>query len=196
MSRAHPKSPNATRRRELLAAARAVLDRNWTGASTIPAPGIYPHQWSWDTGFIAIGRSWGDGARGAAELEHLFAARWANGMVPHIRFGPDTTNYFPGPDFWQARRSAAAPRDIETSGITQPPNRAVAALEIHRRARGATERAAAGACLERIYPRLVAQHDYLARWRDPSGIDLAAILPRGSRASTTPPPGIAISTSS
>ena len=176
MPTAHPELPNAARRRELLTAARAVLDRNWTGSSTIPAPGIYPHQWSWDTGFIAIGRSWGDGARGGAELEHLLEAQWSNGMVPHIRFGPDTTNYFPGPDFWQARRSPAAPREIETSGITQPPNHALAALEIQRRARGAAERLAARGVIERIYPRLVAQHDYLDRRRDPGRIDLATIV--------------------
>ncbi len=174
--RPHHDPPDPAQRDRLLTAARAVLDRNWTGASTIPAPGIYPHQWSWDTGFIAIGRSWGDGRRAAVELEHLFEAQWANGMLPHIRFGPDTTNYFPGPDFWQADRSPAAPAGIETSGITQPPIHAVAALEIHRRAGTAAERADARAFLERLYPRLASMHRYLAAARDPSGIDLATLV--------------------
>ena len=40
-----------------------MLGRNWTGTSTIPAAGLYPHQWNWDTGFIAIGHARYDQAR-------------------------------------------------------------------------------------------------------------------------------------
>ncbi|MEO8511695.1 MAG: hypothetical protein ABI534_10720 [Chloroflexota bacterium] len=48
---------------ELLEAARAVLDANWTGGFTVPSRDLYPHQWSWDSAFIAIGRSWDDQER-------------------------------------------------------------------------------------------------------------------------------------
>jgi len=41
----------------LIVQAREVLDANWTRHSTIPAPGLYPHQCNWHTGSIAIGRS-------------------------------------------------------------------------------------------------------------------------------------------
>jgi hypothetical protein len=34
--------------------AKAVLDFNWTGEYTMPGPRLYPHQWSWDSGFIAL----------------------------------------------------------------------------------------------------------------------------------------------
>ena len=48
---------------ELLAGAREVLAANWLGRSTVPASGLYPHQWSWDSAFIAIGLSWIDQER-------------------------------------------------------------------------------------------------------------------------------------
>ena len=41
----------------LVRQARAVLDFNWTGEYTMPGPKLYPHQWSWDSAFIAIGYS-------------------------------------------------------------------------------------------------------------------------------------------
>ena len=34
-----------------------VLEANWRGASTVPSPALYPHQWSWDSACIAIGYS-------------------------------------------------------------------------------------------------------------------------------------------
>jgi hypothetical protein len=37
--------------------ARAVLEKNWMGDYTRPSSLLYPHQWSWDSGFIAIGYS-------------------------------------------------------------------------------------------------------------------------------------------
>ena len=46
--------------RDLVAASQAVLDANWTGASTVSSRTLYPHQWSWDSAFISIGRRWLD----------------------------------------------------------------------------------------------------------------------------------------
>jgi hypothetical protein len=51
-----------------------VLDDNWLGASTVPSRSLYPHQWSWDSAFVAIGRSWYDQQRAQTELETLFNA--------------------------------------------------------------------------------------------------------------------------
>ena len=73
---------------DLLDRAREVLDANWIGASTLPSASLYPHQWSWDSAFIAIGRSWYDQDRAQQELGSLFRAQWANGMVPHLVFNP------------------------------------------------------------------------------------------------------------
>ncbi len=162
---------------DLLDAAREVLDANWTGRYTRPSQALYPHQWSWDSAFIAVGRSWHDAARARLELETLFEAQWTTGMVPSIAFDPAAPAgaYFPGPDVWQAERSPAAPRGRATSGITQPPIHARAALEVHRHA-PPDQRAASLAWLERLYPRLVAQQRYLATARDPRGTGLAAIV--------------------
>ena len=30
-----------------VAEAKQTLDDNWTGRNTVPAHGLYPHQWSW-----------------------------------------------------------------------------------------------------------------------------------------------------
>jgi hypothetical protein len=162
-------------RARLLAQAKALLEANWRGRSTVPSSGLYPHQWSWDAAFVAIGRSRLDQRRAAAELESLFRGQWADGMVPHIVFDPavPATAYFPGPTFWQSGPRGASPAGVATSGITQPPLHAGAALEVYRNAR---DRGAALAFLARLYPRLAAQHDYLARHRDPAGHGLAAIV--------------------
>jgi len=168
--------PQEERLAALLDGARSVLDENWLGSSTLPSRTLYPHQWSWDSAFIAIGRSWYDQAKAQRELESLFKAQWANGKVPHIVFNPKVPDdaYFPGPTFWQtSTRSKDAPRDVETSGITQPPIHAQAALEMHRHAR---DDASSVAFLRWLYPRLVAEHDYLARHRDPTGIGLASVV--------------------
>jgi Mannosylglycerate hydrolase MGH1-like glycoside hydrolase domain len=162
---------------DLLAAARAVLDGNWTGRYTRPSPGLYPHQWSWDSAFIAIGRSWQDPPRARLELTSLFEAQWRTGMVPSIAFDPaaPARSYFPGPDVWQTERSPDSPPGRPTSGITQPPIHARAALEVHRRA-GPEEVEASLAWLRDLYPKLAAQHRHLATARDPTGTGLAAIV--------------------
>ena len=157
----------------LLQRAQEVLDANWTGDATLASRSLYPHQWSWDAAFIAIGRSWTEPERAVRELETMFQAQWADGMLPHIRFDPATRDYFPGPEFWASERSPLAPAGQRTSGLTQPPLHARAALEIHRHAGGG---AAATAFLRGLFPRLVAQHRYLEQRRDPAGHGLAAIV--------------------
>ncbi len=90
---------------ELISRAQQVLDGNWTGSSTKPAPHLYPHQWNWDSGFIAIGYARYDQSRAQQELSTLFAAQWANGMVPQIVFSSEALGgYFP------ERESVRTPR--------------------------------------------------------------------------------------
>ena len=160
---------------ELTGGARRVLEANWRGTYTIPSRSLYPRQWSWDSAFISIGRSWFDEARARLELTTLFDAQWADGRLPHIVFNPGVPagSYFPGPEFWRSGESADAPRGVATSGITQPPIHARAALEMHRRA---TDSEASHAWLRGLYPRLVAQHGYLDGARDAGGIGLPAIV--------------------
>lgn len=157
----------------LLERAQRVLDANWTGEATVASRSLYPHQWSWDAAFVAIGRSWAEPERAMLELESMFRAQWANGMLPHIRFDPRTRDYFPGPEFWESDRVPMAPSGVRTSGLTQPPLHARAALEVFEHAGGDAE---AVAFLRRLFPGLVAQHGYLERRRDPAGDGLAAIV--------------------
>jgi glycogen debranching enzyme len=142
-------------------AAAAVLAANWTGGSTVPSRRQYPHQWGWDAAYIAIGWSWIDPARAATKLESLLAGQWEDGRVPHIVFHPGVPEdaYFPGPSFWGGA----------TSGITQPPLHARAALEVAQRGGGDD-------FLRRVFGRLAAQHEYLAGRRDAGGAGLAAIV--------------------
>jgi hypothetical protein len=165
--------PVGHEREALLKRAQTVLDANWTGEATVASRSLYPHQWSWDAAFIAIGRSWSEPGQAMQELESIFRGQWANGMLPHIRFDPRSTDYFPGPDFWQSDRVALAPRGERTSGLTQPPLHARAALEVYRHAGGDPE---ALPFLRRLFPKLAAQHRYLARSRDVAGGGLAAIV--------------------
>jgi hypothetical protein len=85
-----------------------VLIQNWHGHATVPSRRLYPHQWSWDSAFIALGQLHVAPQRAAMELLSLFGAQWADGRIPHIAFNPAVADdaYFPGPSFW---RSSALP---------------------------------------------------------------------------------------
>jgi glycogen debranching enzyme len=162
---------------ELSAARRAALRTllmNWRGMSTVPSQHLYPHQWSWDSAFISIGLARWHQRRAQSELLTVFAGQWANGMLPHIVFNrsvPDE-RYFPGPAFWQAPPPPRGPA-VATSGITQPPVHAAAALEVYRRSADAGE---ALSFLARIYPRLARQLAYLKAARNIGGAGLLSIV--------------------
>jgi glycogen debranching enzyme len=157
-------------RSALWEAAVGVLRANDLGGRTKPAPRLYPHQWSWDSAFIAIGLAHVDPDRALSELESLFAAQWADGRVPHIVFDPAARGYFPGPDRWACATLAdAAPRAPATSGLVQPPVHALAAWHIYQTT---SDPATLRARFEALYPRLLAWHRYLATARDPEGSGL------------------------
>ncbi|MCX5370068.1 hypothetical protein [Streptomyces sp. NBC_00103] len=158
--------------------AASVLAGNWTGTSTVPSPGLYPHQWSWDSAFIAIGLRHVSPRRAQTELETLLAAQWGDGRIPHIVFNPSVPldAYFPSPDFWRsstAGRAAGAPRTVQTSGIVQPPVHALAAWLVHCADPGLSR---ARGFLTRVYPRLAAWHRYLLHRRDLGGGGLVSVV--------------------
>lgn len=150
----------------LVEEAVAVLEANWLGHATRPSPRLYPHQWSWDAAFIAIGYAHYDQSRAQQELRSLFRGQWSNGMLPHIVFTEGAGDYFPGPEFWESWRSPFAPRRPTTSGIIQPPVHASAAWHIYRHA---SDRDEARLFLEDLMPRLAAWHSYLHRERVRNG---------------------------
>jgi hypothetical protein len=155
--------------------ALAVLHTNDLGDWTRPAPRLYPHQWSWDSAFISIGLAHVDLDRALRELESLFVAQWSDGRLPHIVFNPRAHEYFPGPDWWaSAASSPLAPRQPATSGLIQPPVHAMALLRMMHLAR-AQHAESLVARIGALYPRVLAWHRYLARFRDPQGTGLIVI---------------------
>jgi glycogen debranching enzyme len=159
--------------------AAEVLRRNDMGEWTRAAPELYPHQWSWDTGFIAIGLAHLDTDRAARELRTLFAYQWKNGKVPHIVFNPEAPpeSYFPGAEHWACAAASpdAPPAPPYTSCLCQPPTHAIAAQRIWEVASNGRAHAEATALLREIYPKLLAWHRYLMTERDPEGSGLVTI---------------------
>ncbi|HEX6451886.1 MAG TPA: glycogen debranching protein [Trebonia sp.] len=136
---------------------------------TKAAPSLYPHQWSWDAAFNAIGLATVDLPRARLELDSLFTGQWRNGMVPHIVFDPAADGYWPGPAEWQCREyNEDATAHPETSGITDPPVHAIAARRILDAAEtgwDAREAELTRGWTAHLYPRLLAWHRFLARDR-------------------------------
>jgi glucosylglycerate hydrolase len=154
---------------QLAARAAYLLRGNDLGVMTTAAPLLYPHMWSWDAAFVAIGLAPLSVERAVVELDTLLSAQWANGMIPHIVFANGVDGYFPGPARWATSALAAnAPRTRHTSGITQPPVHAIAVQRIldHARTRGRSTRAVAEAFLDRRWADLVRWHRWLAEARD------------------------------
>jgi len=71
---------------DLAAEAIGVLCANDRVGWTRPSPRLYPHQWSWDAAFVAIGWAHFAPLRAVTELRSLFRGQWSNGMVPQIVF--------------------------------------------------------------------------------------------------------------
>ena len=168
----------ATDPSDLAVQAAEVLRRNDMGEWTRASPTLYPHQWSWDTGFIAIGLAHLDTRRAARELTSLFAHQWRNGKVPHIVFNPDAPpdSYFPGAEHWSSAGTFpdAPPAPPYTSALCQPPTHALGALRVWELA-GRDEEGFARGFLREIFPKLIAWHRYLATYRDPEGSGLVTI---------------------
>ncbi|MGW2092581.1 MGH1-like glycoside hydrolase domain-containing protein [Promicromonospora sukumoe] len=153
-------------------AAARVLEASWTGRHTVPATGLYPHQWSWDSAFVAIGTRHREPARARAELVTLLDAQWPDGRVPQIVYDVERDDdYAPGAGFWgagtgaglgagapSAGTTATGPAGRATSGLVQPPVHAWAAWLVHCADPAGSAREG---FLARVYPRLARWHEYL-----------------------------------
>ncbi len=133
---------------------------------TIPTAKLYPFQWNWDSAFIASGYSYFNLDFAIQEFKTLMKGQWENGMIPHIIFHSENEKtYFPNFDFWKSDVNSGSPKDLATSGISQPP--------VH------------GFLLERIYlqhpnnpklldfikwifPKIVNSHRFFYKYRDPN----------------------------
>lgn len=158
----------------LTAEAKGILKDNvLPGGYTVPSKKLYPYQWNWDSGFVAMGFAHFDVGQGISELENLFKGQWENGMLPHIVFhSKKREGYFPGPDYWQSNKVPHASKLVDTSGITQPP---VHGFVLERMLQLAPDNDQLIGFAKSIFPKLVKLHRYYYEHRDPNKEGLAYI---------------------
>lgn len=145
---------------KLIEVCSSTLKQNDLGGWTRPAPGLYPHQWLWDSCFIAIGLRHINVKRAQKEIKNLFRGQWKNGMLPHIIM-KDGDSY--SDKVWDSSVSKNAPKHVNTSGITQPPMVAEAIARIGE----SLTRDEKIKWYRSIFDDLVSYHEWLYRERDP-----------------------------
>jgi glycogen debranching enzyme len=138
---------------------------------TVPSARLYPHQWAWDSAFIAIGWAHlGEAERAWEELRSLLDAAWTDGRIPHIVFHDPSGDYFPGPDFWETdtdRARDCGVKEPRSSSITQPPVFAQCAARVAE--------VTGTRCPPEILRKLEQYHRWCFHDRDPEGWSLFAV---------------------
>lgn len=129
---------------------------------TQPAHELYPHQWLWDSCFIAIGLRHLDVDRAKTELLSLLRGQWHNGMLPNIIFRPDS-QYRTDRNIWRSWLNPFAPTGVATTGITQPPVLAEAVVRVGEKLEWPERRI----WYKQLWPHLLAYHEWLYHERDP-----------------------------
>lgn len=168
---------------EVIEMAKAVLEMNDRGTYTQPAHGLYPHQWLWDSCFIAIGMRHVDLEKAKIELMSLVRGQWHNGMMPNIIFRDDAI-YRTDRNLWRSWLNPFAPDDVMTTGITQPPMLAEAVVQVGAKLAWPERRL----WYRTMYPSLLAYHQWLYQERDPHGEGLVLqIHPWETGLDNTPP---------
>lgn len=142
--------------------AAQVLAANDRGQYTVPGAALYPHQWLWDSCFIAIGLRHIDVERAQTELLSLLRGQWSNGMLPNIIFNDDR-QYATDRNAWRSWLSPMSPDHVATSGITQPPMLAEAVVRVGEMLHAHERRA----WYKSVLPALQAYHEWLYTERDP-----------------------------
>lgn len=156
----------------LLEQAKTVLKTNdQNGHHTIPASGLYPHQWLWDSCFIAIGLAQVDVQRAKTEILTLLQGQWNNGMVPHMIFSSDG-NHRRDRNLWRSWTNPNAPDGLATTGITQPPMLAEAVVRIGKQLALPERRL----WYKQVLSRLVKHHEWLYAERDPHKTGLTVLI--------------------
>jgi hypothetical protein len=167
---------------ELLEEAEKVLKKNDRGKFTVPAGDLYPHQWLWDSCFIACGLRHIDIDRAQTELTSLLRGQWSNGMFPNIIFNDKAEQR--EKELWRSYLSPYSPDKVATSGITQPPLIAEAVVRVGEKLRPADQKT----WYRTMYPHIVKYHEWLYRDRDPHTEGLILLLhPYESGLDNSPP---------
>ncbi len=151
-----------TDKKNLVDKSIAVLADNDRGDYTVPAHGLYPHQWLWDSCFIAIGMRHYNVERAQAEIVSLLRGQWSNGMLPNMILSSSRTSKHSA-EMWRSQLSLYAPDNVATSGITQPPMLAEAIVRVGEKLDSDDRRR----WYQKVYPALLAYHQWLYNERDP-----------------------------
>ena len=168
---------------DLVEGAAAVLEMNYRGNYTVPAPNVYPHQWLWDSCFVAIGLRHTDIDRAKNELLSLVKGQWHNGMLPNMIFA-DGRKYGRDKTVWNSATNPNSPDGIATSGITQPPMLAEAVVKVGEKLKKAERRS----WYKQMYPAILAYHQWLYAERDPHSEGLVLLIhPWETGLDNTPP---------
>ena len=167
----------------LIKLCKEVLEKNREDGFTKPAENLYPHQWLWDSCFVAIGLAEYDVPRAQQELRSLLRGQWSNGMLPHMIF-KNGDEHKRDRNIWQSWRNPHAPDHLATSGMTQPPMLAEAVVRIGEKLSKIERRA----WYQDMYPSLVQYHSWLFRERDPHNEGLVLLIhPWESGLDNSPP---------
>lgn len=168
---------------KIIGRAKAVLAHNDRKLWTVPAGDLYPHQWLWDSCFVAIGLRHLDIERAQTELTSLLRGQWANGMLPNIIFS-EGLEHRTDRELWRSWISPYAPHDVQTSGITQPPMLAEAVYQVGQKLKLPERRS----WFKLMYPALIDYHSWLYAERDPHSEGLIVLVhPYESGLDNSPP---------
>lgn len=149
-----------------------ILNNNWRDGYTVPSENLYPYQWEWDSGFIAIGLAHFDMDKAHQELNTLLNAQWENGFIPHIVFHKVSDTYFPGPNFHRADLHPLANKNYPSTGMTQPPVLGFVLEKIYKIAKDKT---ASLSFIKEIIDKIYKNHQYFYSNRDPKNEGLVYI---------------------
>jgi len=149
-----------------------VLNNNWKDKFSIPCAKLYPFQWFWDSGLIAIGFAHFDMPKAEKEIETLLDAQWSNGFIPHIIFHTETDTYFPGPDFHRSDLHPQSSEKYKSTGMTQPPVTGFVLEDLYRISK---DRDATLKFIESVIDKVYKNHEYFYNQRDPQDEGLVYI---------------------
>ncbi len=148
--------------------AKKTLLGNRRRGYTLPTNNkLYPAQWNWDSGFIALGYSYFNLNFALKEINTLLDGQWKDGMVPHILFHNTKTNYYPNYTAWNCGNK------IHSSGITQPPILATILKEILNKNEINKSQLLN---IKKIIKKIKKFHEWFIQYRDPKKTGLVSIL--------------------
>ena len=157
---------------ELQDKAIKILNTNWRNGFSIPCANLYPFQWKWDSGFIAIGFAHFDMEKAKEEITTLLKAQWNNGFIPHIVFHTENDSYFPGADFHRSDLHPLSSKEYKSTGMTQPPVLGFVLEEIYKIS---TDKKDLLIYVKTLIDKVYANHEYFYRNRDPQNEGLVYI---------------------